>query len=177
MGLIAGAVLGAAATAAGAATLSLHATPGLWQIASTVKIGGMHAMAMSMSSTQMAQMPPEARARMQAAMAAMDGTHVNTMTSCVTEKDLARPFHPEGNEPGETCQETVVTATASDQEIDLVCSGKRSMQGKVHFEMPTPTTMHGHMEVTAVENGHPMTISTQLDGHWLGADCAAAKHG
>jgi hypothetical protein len=175
--LVASALMAGVTSAAMAAALSLHAETGLWEISSKVKIGGMQAaMASQMSQANMAHMPPEARAQMQAAMASMDGVHTNKTTSCLTKEELDRPFHPEGHEPGENCKETVISASATDEQVNIVCTGNRSMQGTVHFAMSSPTTMHGHMQMNAVQDGHPMNIETELDGRWLGADCSA-KHG
>jgi hypothetical protein len=163
------------ATVASASSLTLHVSTGLWEIVSKVKMSGMENK-MGVSPSQMADMPPASRARLQAAMAAVNGVHTNTVKSCVTQKDLDRPFHPGGmNEPGVTCNETVLSATSTDESIRVACSGRRTMDGTFHFTAPTPGTMNGHMDMTVTDHGHVMNMTSELQGRWLGASCGAIK--
>lgn len=174
-------LLGTGALFASLATASLAATPymlrvntGLWEITNNVRISGMQNM-MGMDPATMAQMKPEMRARMQAAMSAMNGLHVSKVKTCVTQKDLDHPFKPGSDQPGEKCNYDVMSGTATDESVHVSCTGRQTMSGTFHFSAPTPASMTGHMDMAFNEQGHAMTMSNDLSGKWLGQDCGSVK--
>lgn len=170
-----GAFFTALATVATAATpFMLHVNTGLWEITNNVRISGIQNM-MGMDPATMAQMQPAMRARMQAAMSAMNGLHASKVKSCVTQKDLDRPFKPGMEQPGETCKYDVLSGSAMDESVHVRCSGRQNMDGTFHFSAPTPVSMKGHMDMSFAQQGHAMTMSNDMSGRWLGADCGSVK--
>ena len=174
LSLLASCVLAASVVVAHAVSISLHMSTGLWETTSLVKMSGINAMG-NLTPEQMANMPPAARAQMEAVMARMNGTHKNTQKSCVTEKDLQNPFKPNMGDRGMTCTYTVVTATPTEEKIHLTCTGERSAEGDFHFVMDSATTMHGHMELVSTQDGHSMTFTNDMTGRWLGSNCGDVK--
>jgi hypothetical protein len=170
---VTGLALAAGAVAYGA-NFTLHVTPGLWEVSSTAKMSGMPAA----SEGVLAQLPPEQRAKVEAQIqAAMAGAQkAHTVKSCVTQKDLDRPFHAMEDRPGMKCQENVVSSSWTSQNMSIACTGKRgTTTGTVHFDAPSPTAMKGVVDVTTSDRGHPVTVKVEIVGHWLGADCGSVK--
>ena len=141
-----------AASAAAAPALMLHVSTGEWQITNSTKLSGMENMMGGMDQAELAHMSPATRARMQAAMAAMNGAHVTNIKSCVTQKDLERPFQP-------------------DMGHDVTCTGARQMDGTMHMSAPSPAVMNGHMDMSFSEAGRTMHMADDITGHWLGSAC------
>ncbi len=174
-------LLGTAGLFTALASVSLAATPymlhvntGLWEITNNVHIAGMEQM-MAAEDPDFAKMPPATRARMQAAMAGMNGAHVSKVKTCVTQKDLDKPFRPGSDQPGETCKYDMVSGTATSETVHVACTGRQNMEGRFQFTAPTPASMTGHMDMSMVERGHTMNMSNDLTGKWLGADCGSVK--
>jgi len=74
-----------------------------------------------------------------------------------------------------TCKQTVVSATATSEDIHVACSGRRTMDGTFHFEAPTPMTMQGHINMSFSEGGRSMSATTEVHGHWLSPNCGSVK--
>jgi hypothetical protein len=174
LSLLASCVLAATVMAANAVSITLHMSTGLWETTSLVKMSGINAMG-NMTPEQMANMPPAARAQMQAMMASLNGVHKNTQKSCITQKELDHPFRTNMGDSHMTCTDTIVSGTPSEEKIHVVCTGERSAEGDFHFMMDSPTTMHGHMELVSTQDGHSMTFKNDMTGRWLGASCGDLK--
>ena len=176
LSLLATAAVFLAATGFAAASgLMLHVTTGEWQITNSMTMSGMENMMGGMDSAQLASMPPATRARIQAQMAAMNGAHVNNVTSCVTQKDLDHPFHPEmGHDV--TCKYDVQKSSFTDEVVHVSCTGKHTMDGTFQFSAPTPVTMRGHMDMTMSEGGRTMHMLDDISGHWVSAQCKAGDN-
>ena len=84
-----GALVAAFATTATADPLSLHVSVGLWDMTNAAEMSGMENM-IGMDPATMAQMPPASRARMQAAMAALNGVHTTTVKT-LRDAEGSRP--------------------------------------------------------------------------------------
>ena len=159
-----------AASAAAAPALMLHVSTGEWQITNSTKLSGMENMMGGMDQAELAHMSPATRARMQAAMAAMNGAHVNNIKSCVTQKDLEKPFQPDmGHDV--TCNYNVQKVSFTDEIVHVTCTGKRQMDGTMHMSAPSPTMMTGHMDMSFSEAGRTMHMADDITGHWLGSAC------
>jgi len=164
----------AGAVSAGAAPpITLHVNTGLWEITSEITMHGMP----NIPAAMLDKLPPERRARalaaMQAAMAS--AAKPQARKSCVTQKELDRPFRGMQDEPGMTCKETVISATSTVEDIKVACTGKRTMNGTFHFEAPTPATMHGHVTMAFSEAGRSMNTAVEMQGQWLGSACGSVK--
>ena len=169
--LLATAALVAMAAATSAApALMLHISTGEWQITNSMKMSGMENMMGGMSQADLASMPPATRARIQAQMAAMNGAHVNHLKSCVTEKDLEKPFQPDmGHDV--SCKYDVQKVSFTDEVVHVTCTGARQMEGTMHMSAPSPAAMNGHMDMTFSQEGHTMHMVDDITGRWDSSAC------
>ncbi len=164
----------AAASAAG--QVAFNAKPGLWRMTST---GEMHGMP-PIPPEALAQMPPEQRARIKAAMANVmaDSAKPHTYKFCVTEKDLERGFNPAQKSPGFECKTKVISRTSSSMDVHEDCSGgHHHVSGNFHFDAPSPGAMNGVIDMTISNGAHTMHMKRVMHGQWISADCGEyARH-
>jgi hypothetical protein len=153
------------------ASLTLHVNTGLWEITSTSAMSG----APPISPAMMASIPPERRAHVLAMMheSMARALKPRTVQSCVTQKDLDRPFRPMINNAETKCSETVVSASTTMEDIRISCTGKHPMDGHFQFQSPTPGTMNGKMTMNMGEGGQVSHINADISGRWLGASCGS----
>jgi hypothetical protein len=159
------------------------AKPGLWETVATSQMGGMPAMPNmpQISDEQLAKMPPEARARVQAAMKGIPGVGSPTTTttrSCMTQASLKKALELGAQQ---NCTRKVISSTSSKQEVHVECT-------------QNGTTSSGDMTVERVDSEHakgsmnmninmanakgasgPMTMKMSFNSKWLGADCGSVK--
>jgi hypothetical protein len=165
-----------AGTAADGANLTLHVNTGLWEVTSTAKSSGMPAM----SENMIAQLPPAQRAKIEASMrsAMARAEQPHTTKSCITQKDLDRPFHGMESRAGVTCKETVVSSSWTSEVVHSVCTGPhQTMDSTATFQAPSPAAMQGEVDLNMNEHGHPISTKVSISGRWLGADCGSVKPG
>ena len=156
---------------AAAATLNLK--PGLWEMTWSGQTSG----APPIPPDVLAQMPPERRAKLEAAMAAnanrTSAPHANKQY--ITEKGLQRGLNVEENKTESSCQRTVVSNTASFMDMRQDCSGRQKTSGTFHFEAASPETMTGTINMTITDGVRTMTVKRVVNGKWLAADCGNLK--
>jgi Protein of unknown function (DUF3617) len=164
----------AAASAAGPA--GLNAKPGLWKMTSTGEMQG----APPIPPEALAQMPPEQRARIRAAMANVmaDSNKPHSYKFCVSQKDLERGFSPQEKRPGFECKTKVISRASSSMDVHEDCSGAHHhVSGNFHFDAPTPETMNGVIDMTMSDGAHKMHMKRVMHGEWIAADCGKyARH-
>jgi len=172
-------VIASSAALAALALLSLPATvnaqmkPGLWEITTqATDEGGLFAAAMAESQRQMANMPPEQRKMMEAALA-KQGISMGakpgevTATSCVTQEMAARKEIPLPKDGG--CKATQ-TPTAGGMNLTYSCTNPPSNgTGQVMFQGDSAFTMTGKANMG--EGGEITKINVNGTGKWLSADC------
>jgi Protein of unknown function (DUF3617) len=175
--IIATACLMTAVAASGAGdNQPLRVKTGLWQVTETTTInGGVAALPPDMQA-RLAQMPPEERARLEAAMQARFGgvPHTTTFKSCVTEKDLkSEPWNS-----GSDCKWTVLTSTATDMEArgtECRLGENEGMSSEIHIKIHVVDS--GHAKATfdgkATGSGHTFTLSGTHEAKWVAATCPA----
>ena len=152
-----------------AQTPALDVKMGLWEISSTTEIGG------QMPSYDTSKMTPEQKARMDAAMKEMMGTHTNVNKSCMTrEKFEKQSFMTTGNEK-DNCKQTITANTRSTLDASVVCTGEHPMQGQMHIDALSPTSVKGTVKSAVTDQGRTMTVNATLTGKWLAADCGSEK--
>lgn len=141
---------------------------GLWEMTSTMTMGGD---VPGMPDTS--KMTPEQQAQVKAAMASMQKP--TTQKSCLT-KEKFESGHMMGDDKRQNCTQTVVanTATAYDMKVECNQNGTVS-SGTMHFEAPTPGTVKGKMLMQSTGQGKTMTMNVTTTGKWLGADCGDVK--
>jgi hypothetical protein len=155
-----------AAGIAAAQTPNIDVKLGLWETTTVSKSAGMPQMDLS-------NLPPEARARVEAAMKARGATPTtHTNRSCMTKEKLEKNtlFNPD--QVKESCKRTIVTNTRTVVEVKIECPNEKyPMTGTMHFEMTSRESMKGTMKV---QSG-PMNMDMDITGKWLGENCGDVK--
>jgi hypothetical protein len=156
---------------AGAQTMK----PGLWEMNNKMS-GGQMDHAMAEMQKQLAQMSPEERKQMQAAMAQhgvkmMPGAAGGGMVvqMCMTRDMVERNDVP--MEKG--CTSTQQKKSGNRIQYAFSCSNPPSSgEGEVSF---TPETYTSRSSIKAVVDGKPETMTMQGTGRWLKANCGDVK--
>jgi len=159
------AALGAAAAAQ---TPALNVQMGLWEISTTTDVGG------QMPGVDTSKMTPEQKARVDAAMKGMMGSHTSVNKTCMT-KEKFNQSNFMADQPGDMCHQTITTNTRTSLEGSVTCTGEHPMTGQIHIDAPSPTAFTGTVKASSTDSGRTMTLNLALSGKWLGADCGAVK--
>src|SRR5262245_55279313 len=119
-----------------AAAQKLNVKPGLWEVTTVSQMSGRPPLPKEL----MDKMTPQQLAQMEAAMKAeaAKGPQTDTDRECVTQEELEWPFE---SADAEECEQTIVTATRTTQEVRLVCTGALQGSGVFRITAPTPETM------------------------------------
>ena len=166
----------AAASAVSAADPAFNAKPGLWETTTSGTSSGTP----PIPPAALAQMSPEQKAKLEAAMQAQmaraNATHV--ARSCVTAEQLGRGLDF-GESRDKSCRRTVVKRTADEIEIRVACtqSDNETFAGTIHVRAVTPEKIAGATDFTMSGGASTMHMQHKFTGKWLGADCGAAKRG
>jgi Protein of unknown function (DUF3617) len=147
---------------------------GLWEVTSNPQISG----ELPISDEQIAQMPPDKRAKFEAMLRAgmKSAASPHVYKECMTPEKLARGFESEQHGDAASCDRQVVTSTANELQLHDVCtknSGKTVTD--VHFQISRAVNMTGTISAVITSNGKTMTVTSSLQGKWLTADCGNIK--
>jgi Spy/CpxP family protein refolding chaperone len=148
---------------------------GLWETTSTTEISGMPAMP-QIPEEQLAKMPPEQRAKIEAMIKGrgMGGPRTTTSKSCVTRESLEKAMAFGQNE--ESCTRKVITSTSSKQEIHIECTrGKNTMTGDLNIERLDGEHAKGSMVMKSAGAERPIDMKMSFTSKWLSADCGDVK--
>jgi hypothetical protein len=162
------------AFAAQAEPISLNVRPGLWEMTTTGQATG----APPIPADLLASMPPDRRAKFEAAMAATmaRSAAAHTYKQCVTAENLAQGFDLNEKSKGmHECKPVVVSSTASVMEVREECTGRENVSGTFRFEAASPETMNGTIDMAMSDGVHTMNIKRVIHAKWLGADCGNVK--
>ena len=151
--------------------------PGLWELNNKVKTGNAQTdQAMGMALKQLANMPPEQRAQIEAMMkqngvsmpqSGSDGGMV--LTACVTPEMAAKKELPLSQKGKCTSKQEPV---AGGMNISFSCTDPASSgQGTIRFNGDSNYTMN--MNVSTAASGQPQNVTVESTGRWLGASCPA----
>ena len=171
LSLIAGALLAAACLPLSAQTMK----PGLWEIHNKTSGGGMDD-AMAELQKQMAQMPPEQRKQMEAAMAqsgvkmAPGANGGMAMQMCFTKEMV------ESNEVPmqDGCKVTRNQRSCNTHKFAFTCSNPASSgEGEVSYQ--GSGAYSSSMTVRTTEGGRTEVTTMASSGTWLKADCGNVK--
>jgi hypothetical protein len=157
--------------------------PGLWENTTTSQISGVQLPTNmpQISPDQLAKMPPEARARVEAMMKGGPGApQTNTMKACITAEQLSKPlmgYHDK------SCTVKLVSSTSSTQQIHMECTrGNTSTAGDLNLNRVDSEHLKGDMLMKTTgdssTNGsmaQNMTIKLSFTNKWLGSDCGDVK--
>jgi hypothetical protein len=140
---------------------------GLWEISSTMNLGG------EMPGMDTSKMTPEQKAQMAAAMKSMMGAHTTTQKTCVTREKFDRSSFMMENQAN--CKQAVTTNTKSTLDAKVVCTGDRPVTMQMHVDALSSTAFKGTVKSANTEQGKTMTVDGTMTGKWLGADCGDVK--
>lgn len=144
---------------------------GLWESTMTSQTSGMP----PMPEEVLSRLTPDQRAKMEAAMKAREskGPQTRVTKSCLTKEQLnkAMTFGGEGNG---ACKRTLVSSSASKQDVRFECSDERSKMkstGNVHIEAVNSENVKGTSQVSSGDGSHKMNIQISFSAKWVSADC------
>ena len=170
MHFVAAAAVLASALPAGAQTMK----PGLWEIHNKMS-GGQMDQAMADMQKQLAQMPPEQRKQMEAAMA-QQGVKMApaagggmAVQMCMTKEMVERNDVPVQS----GCTATQNKKSGNRVQFAYTCANPPSSgEGEMTF---TPESYTSHMTMKTTVQGKTETIVSDSTGKWLKADCGSVK--
>lgn len=154
--------------------------PGLWENTVSMKSsdGRMEA-AMAQMQEQLARMPPEQRAQVEAMMArqgvGLGAGKPNTVRSCITPEMAARDQFDTGDG---RCRSTGHTRSGNVVRFKFMCQADQqgaSGDGEGEFTLVSETENRGKMRINATRQGQTMRMEMDTTSRWLGADCGALK--
>ena len=148
---------------------SFNAKPGAWEMTTTTLMSGM-----PIPPEVLAKMPPEQRAKFEAAMQSRAGkptTHVHT--SCMTQKDLDEDRILNKSDGEDQCTKKVISKSANRLTIEQTCPAPRASTSKMTLETKTPESMVASIDM--VQGGAGGKVHVDIKGHWLDASCAGVK--
>jgi hypothetical protein len=149
-----------------AVAAELAANTGLWEMTSSVKMQGE-----LLSPEMLAQLPPQARAQIEASMQSAQQPHTHRM--CLTEEKLRRGFRFD-QQRSDQCQQQIVSETSTLIEMRGVChqqTGDATMHARI--TLTGRDQMTGTFDMDSKSIVGPHHISGQISGRWIGADCGA----
>ena len=148
--------------------------PGLWEIHNKTQGGGMDG-AMADLQKQMAQMSPQQRRQMEAAMAAQgvkmapSGGGV-AMQMCFTREMIERDDMP----LQDGCKVTRDARSGNTRKFAVACSNPPSTgEGQVTYN--GPEAYSSRMVIKTAAGGQARTTTMETTGKWLKADCGNVK--
>jgi hypothetical protein len=145
---------------------------GQWESTVTTQMAGAP-QAPQIPAEQLAKLPPEQRARVEAALKqAGGGPRSTTSKNCVKKEDLAKL--PLNND--QTCKSTLVSSSRSKQEIHLDCDRNGNKQtGTMIIEALSSESIKFNIQAAATDNGRSMSMNIAGTSKWLGPACTDSK--
>jgi hypothetical protein len=156
--------------------------PGLWENTTTTQISGLQMPNMpQVTPDQLAKMPPETRARVEAMMKGGAGApQTSVMKSCITREQLSKPLF---GQQDKACTAKLVSSTSSTQRIHVDCTrGGNQTTGDLNMDRVDSEHVKGDMLMktsgdssTKSSAGQNMTIKLNFNNKFLSADCGDVK--
>jgi hypothetical protein len=148
--------------------------PGLWEVTSNPQVSG----EMPIPEEELAKLPPDQRARLEAAMkagiAGAAKTHV--YKECMTPEKIAKGFDTQNPDETASCQKNVIKSSTNELHVHEDCNrngGKASVD--VHFQISGGVQMTGTINAVMTSGSRTMTMNSKLAGKWLGTSCGTIK--
>ena len=145
--------------------------PGLWEFTHQTDVGGR----VPIPDDLLAKMPPDARARMEAALQGRGGGGAHSSRQCITDRD--RSFRVEDDH--QHCTNKLVSQTATSMELAVECTDAGNhgggSRGTLKWNAPNPETVSGTIDLTITQGAQTMQSHATIAGRWLGADCGDVK--
>ena len=147
----------------------LKVKTGAWQMTMKTTMNGN-----PIPAAALAQMPPDQRAKVMAAMQARSGkTTSQVYKECVTANDLNDPGKFGQHDGDNHCTNTLIASTPTVTKIRMACTGENASSGTATFEASSPTTIKGVIDLTGIGGG--AKVHVEETGTWMGASCAGIK--
>lgn len=142
---------------------------GLWENTTTVEMSGMPPIDTS-------KMPPEQRARFEAAMKARQaqGPRSHVHKSCLTKEKLDRAPFQDAEDKKESCTHTMISSSRTQWHGKLQCT-KPVRTGDFKMEALSRERIKGTMQMDASDANHAMAVHASFSGKWLGPNCGDIK--
>lgn len=159
--------------AAYADPVTLDLRPGLWEMTTSGQSSG----APPIPADVLDRMPPERRAKFEAAIKASQAraAQPHAFKKCITQADLRRGLKLDDKEEGD-CRQTILSSTASVMDLRMECkSPQRTSSGTFHFESAGPQAVTGAVDMTIGDGVHTMTMHRVIQGKWTGSDCGNVR--
>ena len=171
-------------TFAALSALAQNIKPGLWEMQSKMKIGGMSdeqqkqmEAAQAQMAQQMAAMPAEQR-KMIESMMSKQGVNIApgkgggmAIRMCMTKEMVERrELHAQrGN-----CSSKTSGISGNTMKVNFSCTDPVSSgEGTYTFDSPESYSMQ--MTITSQQEGKPHQMNMSSSGKWLGSDCGDIK--
>jgi Protein of unknown function (DUF3617) len=160
-----------------AAVLALAAPPaavmeidlGLWEVSSHPQISG----APAIPESQLAQLSPERRAMLEAALAR--AAQPRKFKECMTAEKRTQGFGSHDMQRS-GCKVTVVTNTSSEYQMHRECTTeKRKTSESGHFKLDGRRRVSGTVDLVRSAEGETTTMHNSIEAKWLSADCGDVK--
>ena len=149
----------------------LNVKEGLWEMTVTHSMSGMPATP-NIPPDVLAKMPPEQRARIEAAM--KGGPSTDVRKECITKEKLEK--HSAFSNNRGDCTRTVVNSTGSKLEVKIHCEEKQaSTDGTLVLETVGSDRVKGTMQAVTNANGHTMNMNFTFSSKYLGPACGDVK--
>jgi hypothetical protein len=137
-----------------------HGKAGLWEITIRSDMGQMQGM------PDLSKLPPDARAQI-LAMSRNGITVRHCMTAADVNNDKPAMSH------NQDCKATNTKMNGQTFSVDLVCTGRMNGTGHVQFTFDSPVHYAGSEVMNLTANGHITSHTTNIDAHWVSADCGS----
>lgn len=143
-----------------AATMDIRT--GAWEVTQSTAIAGM-----PIPKDAMAGMPPEQRAKVEAAMHARAGkVNKTVMHTCVTRQDLDRSELLRNENAN--CKRKVITQNTRHLEIEETCTAPEPRKSHFRFDATSSEAYTGSIDVLPGEGGQ---VHVDMSGRWTGTTC------
>jgi hypothetical protein len=156
--------------------------PGLWENTVTTQMSGMNMPSMPpISPDQLAKMPPEARARVEAMMKGGAGApQTSTNKSCITKENLSKAIFDNGDK---SCTYKLLNSSSSSQKIHVDCTrGNTKTSGDLSFDRVDNEHLKGNVDLKTTGDastngsaGQNMTIKMTFSNKFVSSDCGDVK--
>ncbi len=163
---------GLALLPAAARAAPLDVKPGSWESTMTIETSGA-------PPVDLSQLPPEQRARMEAALKKQQAKgphkHTHVTKSCVTQEELSQtPFQDvekDMEKQGESCKRTVIAATSKHWQGKVECSGKVAITSEFSIEALSRESAKGSVKSHVSGGEHSMDSSGTFTARWVSPTC------
>jgi hypothetical protein len=164
-------VVFAVATPLHALAATLDAKTGEWEMTTTTVTTGM-----PIPEEALARMPPDRRAKIEAALQARAGkptTHV--AKRCITKEDLDSDQVIKSSDEG-NCKRKILSKSANRMELEQTCGMPHPSTSTAIIEAKSPESLVANIDVK-MQGSANGKVHVDIKGHWLGASCAGIPHG